>query len=170
MGTRKGTKRRGSALIEFTIAAVPVIFVTLSIIEMSLESWKFETMVYAIQVAARYACVHGRTCTRNSNTCTITVGNVATLINTQAPSLDPALLNVTLATHSGTAATCNPLSSCLSTATQFPSAIDNGVGYDVTITATYPMYNPLAMMWFGNSSKAGTSFTLGAVSKQTIVY
>src|ERR1019366_4410055 len=162
MGTGRGAKRRGSALIEFTIAAVPVIFVTLSIIEMSLESWKFETMVYAIEVAARYACAHGRTCTKNGNACTITVGNVATVINTQAPSLNPALLNVTLATHSGTAATCNPLNSCLSTATQFPSAIDNGVGYDITITATYPMHNPLPMMWFGNSSLAGHSFTLGA--------
>src|ERR1017187_10919473 len=78
MGTGRGAKRRGSALIEFTIAAVPVIFVTLSIIEMSLESWKFETMVYAIEVAARYACAHGRTCTKNGNACTITVGNVAT--------------------------------------------------------------------------------------------
>ena len=157
-------------MVEFLMAGIPVIFITMSIMEISLESWKFETMIYAIQVAARYACSHGRTCTKGTNTCTITVGNVATLINQQSPSLDPSLLDVTLATHSGTAATCNPLNSCLTSSTQFPSSIDNGVGFDVTITATYPMNNPFPMMWFGNASVAGRTYTLGAVTQQTIVY
>src|SRR5579863_7779113 len=118
--------RRGFGVIEFTMVAIPVIFLTTSIIEMSLESWKFHSMMYGIQVAARYACQHGRTCSKNTggasaNSCTIRVEDVANMISHQAPSLDPALLNVTLTTHSATT-TCNPLNSCFSTTTQFPDS------------------------------------------------
>src|SRR5579863_570165 len=104
--TRRG--QRGFAMLEFTIVAIPVIFATVSIVEMSLESWKFHSMAYAVEVAARYACQHGRTCTKNSNACTIEVENVANLIAAQAPSLDSSLLNVSLITHSQTIS-CNPL-------------------------------------------------------------
>ena len=168
--TSKRSRRSGSSLIEFTMAAVPLIFITISIVEMSLESWKYQTMIYAVQVATRYVAGHGRTCTKNGNTCTTNIGSVATLINTYAPSLDPGLLNVTFASNSGTAATCNPLNTCLTNATQYPSSIDNGVGLDITISATYPMNNPFPMMWFGNGSFNGQTHTLGAISRQTIVY
>jgi Flp pilus assembly protein TadG len=168
MGIRR-RHQRGFGVIEFTMAAVPLIFLTCSIVEMSLESWKFHTMAYAVEVAARYACQHGRTCSKNGNNCTIRVEDVANLISTQAPSLDPSLLNVTLTTHSATT-TCNPLNTCFSTITTFPSATDNGVGLDIKITATYPMKNPMPMFWFGSQGSSGSSFTLGATSRQTIVY
>jgi Flp pilus assembly protein TadG len=167
--------RRGFGMIEFTIVAIPVIFLTTSIIEMSLESWKFHSMMYAIQVADRYACQHGRTCTRNTggasaNSCTITVETVANMISQQAPSLDPSLLDVTLTTHS-TTTDCNPLNSCFSTSTTFPNSTDNGVGLPITIHATYPMYNPLPMFWFGvKGPTSGSTFTLGATTTQVIVY
>ena len=158
-------------MVEFTMVAVPMIVVTMSIIEMSLESWKFHSMAYAIEMADRYACAHGRTCTKNSNACTITVGNVTTVITRLAPALDTSKLNVSLITHNGaTTVTCNPVSTCLSSSTQFPNSSDNGVGADITIKATYPMGNPLVMMWFGSNGSAGPSFTLGATTRQTIVY
>ena len=161
--------RRGFGLIEFTIIAIPVMFLTVSIVEAALESWQFHSMAYAVEVATRYACNHGRTCTKNGNTCTITVGNVATLIKQQGPSLDPATLNVTLTTANA-AVTCNPLNSCLSNAAQFPSTIDNGVGLDITITATYQIRNPLPFLWPGSTASSGGTFTLGAKSRQNIVY
>jgi hypothetical protein len=160
---------RGFGVIEFTLAAIPIIFLTTSIIEMSLESWKFHSMVYGIEVADRYACAHGRTCSKNGNTCTIKVQDVANLISAQAPSLDPALLNVSLITHTATT-TCNPLNSCFSNTAQFPSSTDNGVGLDIKITATYPMNNPFPMLWFGSQGSSGSSFTLGATTRQNIVY
>jgi len=156
-------------MVEFTMVAVPMICVTTSIMEMSLESWKFASMSYAIEVAARYACTHGRTCTKSGNTCTIRVQDVATLISAQAPSLDSSKLNISLITNSATK-TCNPLSTCLTDTTQFPSSTDNGVGLDIKITATYPMNNPLPMIWFRSVSTSGGSFTLGATTRQTIVY
>ena len=168
-GTMRIKSRRGFGVIEFTMAAIPIIFLTTSIVEMSLESWKFHSMVYAIQVADRYACQHGVTCTKNGNTCTIEVETVANMISQQAPSLDPSLLDVTL-TANGATTTCNPLNSCFSTATQFPSASNNTVGLPITISATYPMHNPLPMLWFGSRGSSGSVFTLGATTTQLIVY
>ena len=82
----------------------------------------------------------------NGNTCTITVGNVATFFSTQAMALDASKVIVKMKDGSGTT-TCNPVSSCNSTATQFPSASYNSVGSDITITATYGVKSPLAMFW-----------------------
>jgi Flp pilus assembly protein TadG len=162
-------RKRGFALVEFTVVTIPLIFITTSIIEMSLESWKFESMSFAIQAAARYACAHGRTCTKSGNTCTIRVQDVVSVITSQAPSLNTSLLNVSLVTSSATK-TCNPISSCATDTTQFPNTTDNGVGSDIKITATYPMNNPLPFFWFGSGSQVGPNFTLGATTRQTIVY
>jgi len=180
---RSHKRRRGFAIVEFTICAVPIIFMTTSIIEMGLESWKFHSMVFAIDMAGRYAAGHGRTCTKNSNTCTIQVKDVAYVIASQAPGLDTSKLNVTLIPHTVSATVnctpintcttknCSPGATCTDNTAQFPSSTDNGVGLDITIKATYKMYNPLPMMWFGSSASSGaTSYTLGATTRQTIVY
>lgn len=167
-------------MVEFSIVAIPIIFLTTSIIEMGLESWKFHSMVYAIDQAARYASAHGRTCTKNGNTCTIQVKDVANYITNTAPALDTSRLNVTLTTHS-TSVSCTPLyncttqhcptnTTCTNNTAQFPSSNDNGVGLDITIQATYAMYNPIPMLWFGSSPSRGQDFTLGARTRQTIVY
>ena len=167
-------------MVEFAIVAIPIIFLTVSIMEMGLESWKFHSMVFAIDQAARYAAGHGRTCTKNGNTCTIQVKDVAYVITNQAPALDPSKLNVTLTTHSSSVS-CTPLSNCTTqncpasvtctnNTTQFPSSTDNGVGLDITIQATYTMYNPIPMLWFGSSASPGQTYTLGARTRQTIVY
>ena len=161
--------QRGSAILEFALVAIPVIYLTISVIELSLESWKFHSMAYAIEMAARYACAHGRTCSKNGNTCTIKVKDVANAISAQAPVLDSSLLDISLITNSATT-TCNPLNTCFTNSTQFPSSSDNGVGLDIKITATYPMYNPLSILWLGTSGSSGSYFTLGASTRQTILY
>jgi Flp pilus assembly protein TadG len=156
-------------MVEFVLLALPIIFLTISILEVSLLGWKYHSMAYAIELAGRYACTHGRTCTKNGNACTITVANVANLIAKQAPALDSSQLNVTLTTHASSV-TCNPLNSCFSNSSQFPNSTDNGVGLDVTITATYLMSNPLPMFWPGAVGTSGRAFTLGATSRQNIVF
>jgi hypothetical protein len=165
-----GKKRqRGIAFIEFTIVGVPIVFLTTSITEMSLESWNFHSMVYAIEVADRYACDHGRTCSKNGNTCTIRVQDVASLISHPAPGLDSSLMNVTLTTHS-TSTNCLPLNACFTNTTQFPSTTDNGVGLDIKISATCAMHNPVSMLWFGSAGTAIGTFTVGTTTRQNIVY
>jgi len=168
-GTGKNQQNRGFALIEFTLIAIPVIFLTISIIEASLAMWQYHTMAYAVELATRYAVIHGRGCTQNGNTCSITLGNVANVIANQSLALDPSKLNVSLTTHSGTT-TCNPLNTCLSSTTQFPSAVDNGLNLDITIAATYPISNPMPLLWPGSGASSIGTFTLGATSRQRILF
>jgi Flp pilus assembly protein TadG len=167
MSDFKRRNTRGVALIEFSLTTVPILLLGVSVFEMSLMSWRFHSMAYAVEVAGRYASMHGRDCTKNGNTCTITVANVASVISAQAPQLDSSLLNVTLTTHAA-AVTCNPLRSCFTNTAQFPNSVDNGVGLDITITATYPFATPLPVYWPGSSVPGNV--TLGATSRQNIVF
>jgi Flp pilus assembly protein TadG len=161
--------RRGDALIEFTLIGIPVIFVTISIIEASLAMWQFHSMSYTIETAARYAATHGRGCTKNGNTCSITVGGLTHLIANQAPPLDPSKLNITLTTDTTTRA-CHPINVCFSSTDMFPNATDNGVNLDIKIVATYPVSNPMPMFWPGSGAVAGATYTLGATTRQRIVF
>jgi Flp pilus assembly protein TadG len=160
---------RGNALIEFIFLGIPVIFITLSIIEASLAMWEFSSLSYTVSIATRFVVTHGRGCTKNGNTCSITVGNVANLLSSEAPALDPSKLNATLYTHA-TTTTCNPVNSCFSSTTQFPNSTDNGINLDVKIVATYPITNPLPMFWSGSGQVAGSGFTVSATSRQRILF
>jgi Flp pilus assembly protein TadG len=166
---KKTTRRGGFAMVEFTLVGIPPMFLTISIIEASIAMWQYHSMMYANEIVARYAAMHGYGCTQNGNTCTITVGAAAKMIANQAPSFDTSRLNVTLYTNSGNTA-CAPITSCYTSTTQFPSSSDNQVGYDVKFVASYPIYNPLPLMWPGAGQTAGGEFTLGSTTRQRIVF
>ena len=161
-------RRRGTELIEFTLLSIPVLFIGVSTIECAIGMWEYSSMENAVTVAARYAASHGASC-GSPNSCTITLGTVATLIANTAPALNPSRLTVTLTTNSGTT-TCNPLSSCESSTAQFPSSTDNAVGMDITIKATYKITNPLPMYWPPRVDTDDASRTLGATSRQRIQF
>ncbi len=103
----------------------------------SVDMWQFFTLSYAAGQTARYAALHGISCTQNSNACTITRAQVATFMEGQALALDPASTTMTLNDGSGLV-TCNPVGSCPSGSSQFPSTGYNAVGTNnVTVTASY---------------------------------
>jgi hypothetical protein len=145
-----------------------MIFITISIISMGIAMWQYETLAYATEMAARYVSMHGATCAQNGNTCTITVGNVATFFTSQAMALNAGSVNVTLTDGSGATA-CNPVNTCTSSTTQFPNASNNSVGSDVTITATYTLKNPVTMFW-PPAAIAANDYLAGARSRQAIVF
>ena len=160
--------RRGNALIEFTLLGVPLLFITISIVAVSIDMWEFHNLAYSVEQTARYVTVHGATCTQNTNSCTITVGNVATYFKTQALALDPTQVIVTITDGSGTT-TCNPVNSCTGSATQFPNPANNSVGSDVTIKATYILKNPVVLFWPPDIDSP-SDFTVGATSRQRIIF
>jgi Flp pilus assembly protein TadG len=164
----RNRRRSGQSLVEFTLMGIPMVFVTISVVYMSIGMWQFYSLAYASDMTARYVSVHGATCAQNGNTCTITVGNVATFFASQAMSLDTSKVIVKLTDGSGTT-TCSPLNGCTSTSTQFPSASYNSVGSDITITATYGVKSPLAMFWPPDVDWAH-DYTLGAKSRQRIMF
>ena len=160
--------RSGQALIEFSLIGIPMIFVTISIVDVSIDMWQYQSLAYAAEMTARYVSVHGATCSQNGNSCTITVGNVATFFTSQGMALNAASVNVTLTDGSGSTA-CDPLNTCNSSTTQFPNASYNSVGSDITISATYTLKNPIAM-FFPPSVDAAQDYVAGAKSRQRIMF
>ena len=141
--------RKGSALLEFTLVGIPLIFTLISIFEISRAMWNYHTLAFAMKEGTRYVVVHGFDCSDNGNTCSITVGQVAQRIKDYGVGLDPSQLNVTLTSRSNAAVNCNPLNSCLGNATAWPANPDNRQGQIITITGNLPFQSALAMFWPG---------------------
>jgi hypothetical protein len=132
--------------------------------------WQYHTMAETVQVAARYVVTHGESCSQNGNSCSITVANIATSMESTGVGLNPANLNVSLIGSQNTV-TCNPITSCLNNSTVFPEGTDGAVGNDIQVTASYPMNNPFAIFWPGAANvSAPTNASLGANSIQRIMF
>jgi Flp pilus assembly protein TadG len=167
MKEMRHSRRGGNTLIEFSLLGIPIIFMTISIVAMSINMWVFHNLAYATQATARYVTTHGYNCTVSNNSCAVTLGTVAQYFSTQALALDPAKVNVTFTDSSATS--CSPLNTCTSSTSQFPATGANAIGSDIKITATYLLKNPIAMYWPPDRDQA-TDFTVGATSKQRIVF
>ena len=119
--TRKNRRRSpGQALVEFTLVGIPIIFVLISIFEVSRGMWLYHTLAYSAKVGVRYASVHGINCIgsavnpklQNPNDCAVkmgpadTQGTVAYVIRQAAVGLDPTKTTITFI-DSGIPVTCN---------------------------------------------------------------
>ena len=160
--------RRGNTLIEFTLLGIPMIFIMVSVVSVSIDMWQFLDLPYCVEETARYVTTHGQGCSQNGSNCLITVGNVAAFFESQTAALDPSQVNVTLTDGSGST-NCNPVSACGASSAQFPNAGYNSPGSDVKVQATYVLKNPIAMFW--PPDKDGShDFTVGATSRQRIMF
>lgn len=162
-------RQRGSMLLEFVLTGIPVIFLTISIFEVSMTMWLYHTMAETVQTAGRYIVTHGQSCTQNGNSCSITVANIATSMESTGVGLDPSKLNVSLIGAANTV-TCNPLNTCTSSSTVFPEGSDGAAGNNIQVTASYPMANPFVMFWPGAASVSSGNITLAANSIQRIMF
>ena len=105
---RNQRKRLGQTLVEFTFVGIPIIFILISIFEVSRGMWIYHTLAYAAKVGARYASVHGINCIgntvntslQNPNNCAVNLGpasapsagaapSIAYMIRQAAVGLDP---------------------------------------------------------------------------------
>jgi Flp pilus assembly protein TadG len=160
-------RRSGQSVIEFTLLGIPMLFITIAVVSMSIDMWQYHTLAYATEITARMVSVHGATC-GTPNTCTIQVGDVAKFFAAHAIALDAGTVIVKMTDSSGTT-TCNPVNSCNTNTAQFPASSANGVGSDITITATYTLKNPFGMFWPPDAD-AAHDYTGGAMSRQRIVF
>jgi Flp pilus assembly protein TadG len=165
------SKRSGSAAIEFTLVGIPLVFALISIVEMSRGMWLYFSQTNAVREAVRYVVVRGSDCLVNSNTCSVTVEDVANTLLTAGIGLVSSDWNVTLISSSGlNNVSCRPLSSCLSNTTTWPPAADASVGSNVAISASYPFTSALAMFWPGAKAVTFGSYNLPAYSRQGIQF
>src|ERR1051325_3615801 len=104
--------RRGSALVEFSLAGIASLTMLLSTLQLCIGMWQYHTIAYGVQEAARYASVHGRGCVTGTTTCGITVADIATRFRQSSPGLAATSVSLTLTTDSGAQTACSPVSSC----------------------------------------------------------
>jgi hypothetical protein len=155
----------GNAVIEFTLVGIPMMFVLISIFEMSRGMWMYQTLSAGVKAASRYSIVHGRNCDIAPNACPSTVQSVATALRNNGPGLLPEEVMVTLSTVTaggaptgGTQISSTSLQTLLTDTRRWPDSPGNDPGMMVSITATVPFRSALAFFWPGSGG-----FTFGAI-------
>jgi Flp pilus assembly protein TadG len=156
-------------MIEFALVGPVLLLIPVSLFQICLAMWNYEALAFAVREGARYIATKGQGCSFGTNSCAVTVGNVATDIATAAVGLAPGQLNITLsASGGGSSVTCNPLNSCYNNSTTWPPSTGNTEGSStVTVTGYYPL-----VLFFmprqGNVSSS--SGNLQASSQQVIQF
>src|SRR4051812_32726130 len=110
---KRKQRQRGSAMVEFATAGVASTLLLISTFQLAMIMWNYHTLAFAIHETTRYSAVRGYGCTRPGNTCSVTLGTLATKIQSLGIGLPSNVVNVTFTTQSGAATTCNPLNTCL---------------------------------------------------------
>lgn len=161
--------QRGATTLEWVFVGIPIMFVLISVIEISRGMWYYHTLAYAVKEGVRYASVHGVDCNgfnqsgAINNNCTTTVqgqtfnsGTIAAVAQViQSAGIGLDLDNTQLTFISGgnpeqlsNGLTSDSLSDCLTNGTQWPAPGD--VGTPIEIDITTPFNSALAMFWPGS--------------------
>jgi hypothetical protein len=176
---RRNRERGGSSLIEFVLVGIPVVFVLISTFEIARGMWTYQTLCYAVKRGVRYATVHGWNCGQNGNTCNVTVGQIATVMQNASLGLDTSKISLTFTPNSGSAVSCTmspvpPATSgdCLSNTTVWPPSSASAPGTPISISATYPFNSMISMFWPGarGGSMQFASVNFGASSNDLMQF
>jgi len=149
---RRYHRSGGNALVEFTLAGIPLIFVLVSIFQISIGMWLYHSLAFAVSEGTRYTIVHGINCAQNGNNYCVTVSKIGAVINGAAPGLDPNQMTVTLTPYSGSATTdtlANLMTGSTYSTTTWPPSGANAIGEPVTISVLYPFNSVVSMFWPG---------------------
>jgi hypothetical protein len=167
-------------MVEFVFAGIASAVLMLSTVQVAIAMWNYHTLAYAVHETNRYISSHGRDCELGGNSCTITVATVVSKLETNAIGLAPANISLTLTPNSGSgdAVTCNPITTCSSSSTQWPpiTSMDNWATQPPssptysTIKATYTFNSAIVALWFGWKGKNITSVTLTSQSQVPMLF
>jgi Flp pilus assembly protein TadG len=169
-------------MVEFALVGIPLIFILISIFEISRGMWMYETVAHAVRDGARYAAVHGQDCATVPNSCAVNISDIAAVIKNAGAGLDPDQFTVTISTAVGTATLATTGASTLTALgtntsgfsgwTYVPagggSASATGPGNDVIVSGQFPFKSALAMFWPGGGKVTFSIVNLGATSRERI--
>jgi hypothetical protein len=103
--------RRGQTMLEFTLVGIPLMFVLISIFEISRGMWTYHTMAFAVKDGVRFASVHGINCINTTgsggsdpNNCATTIAVIAQKIRDAGVIFDPTQTALTFFPGDGGAA------------------------------------------------------------------
>ena len=180
-------KQRGQAMLEFTLVGIPLMFVLISIFEISRGMWMYHTMAFAVKDGVRFASVHGINCINTTgsggsdpNFCQKTIADIAAQIQGSAVIFDPTQTTLTFFPGDGGVAstTCTMVGPGAGGCPQFTAnawpptgAGDlNSIGRPIRIDVTAPFRSALSMFWPGSRPVNFGTFNLGASSTDYIQY
>jgi len=183
---RDRRREGGNQTLEFTLVGIPLLFILFGVANMSFAMLTLHTLQEACEQGARYAATRGSTCSSGTNTCGVTVGQIAGVISKAAAGISPASLIVTLTVCAAGSSyatcspvnspvnqvSCNPLTSCSGSSTAWPSSSNNTAGsYDVIVSADCTVASPIFMYWpSGGPAVKTQSSTFHAYSRQELVF
>jgi hypothetical protein len=90
---RSRKSQRGSTLVEMAFVGIPMIFLIISLFEISRGMWIYTTLSYAARESTRYISMHGQNCQLQN--CGVTPAQLGTYIENVAAGLDPTKVTVT---------------------------------------------------------------------------
>lgn len=175
--------RRGSALLEFAFTGVPLMFMWLSTVQISLGMWHYHTMQYAVKATGSYLAQHGSDCA-SPNTCQATIESMAGVMKTNSIGIPATQLHMTFNAVSSSdhktvtnTVTCTltnatvPANGCDQNSTTWPPSGSSTPGSEFEIQAEF-QWSPAIGMVAPGSGGAVTfgSFWLPAYTHQVIVF
>lgn len=170
-------KRRGSAILEFTLTGIPLMFIWISIMQMAIGMWQYHTLQYAVKVTGSYIAVHGSDCSSSGNTCSIQIQNAAQVLSNYLNGMPNSAVSVTFnalgTDHSTVKSTVScTLNNCLTNTTAWPPSGYNTPGTDIQVQAEYQFNSALSMVIpapSGGVVKFGSAWFPG-FTQQTILF
>jgi Flp pilus assembly protein TadG len=187
----RARRQRGATTVEMTLVGIPIIFILISVFEISRGMWMYHTLSYSVRNGVRTAVVHGINCINHldvPNNCPKTINDIATAIQQSAVGIDPGLAELTFTPGSAGAGSTScylatpvgtppygALSNC-STYSTLPWPPDdgngtyNGVGKTVRIDIRTPFASALGMFWPGSKPVNFALMNLGATSTDYVQF
>jgi hypothetical protein len=165
-------RQRGSAMVEFTLVGIGLIFVLISIFEMARGMWIYHTLAHTSKEATRYLIVHGAECqARPGCSPGATLGALAGRMRYHGVGLLPDQLQVqvfrgtTKVVGGGGFATLQSLNG---STVLWDTAANRGQA--VRVVLRYPFRSALAMLWPTSGSVDFMVVNLGASSWDEIQF
>ena len=173
MSNRRRIFTRGNSMLEFTLVGIPLIFILITTFEMSRGMWSYQTLAYAVKSGTRYSIVHGKDCSIAQNSCTVTISQIAGIIQSAGVGLPANSVTLTFTDANGNATSC-VMSDCIAnyTSSTWPPSMANAPGQDLRISGVLPFYSAMAMFWPGAGRPMGMmpGVWLSADSRETVQY
>ena len=182
MSMMRRKRQRGSALLEFTLTGVPLIFMWISTVQLALGMWRYSSMQYAVKATGNYLAVHGAGCA-SPNTCTTTIASLASIVKTNTIGIPSTVLQMTfnsvsasdhttvLSTISCTLSNATtPSSGCDQNATTWPPSSNNSAGAEFEIQAGFQWSPAIGMVAPGSGAVNFGSFWLPSYTHQFILF
>ena len=172
------SRRRGSAILEFAVVGIALLFIWICIAQMAIGMWRYHTLQYAVKMASAYMATHGVDCGQSGNSCSITIANAAQVLQNAAVGIPPSTISVTftpyLSDHVTAAGSPYPvtctLNNCLTNTTAYPPSGYGSPGCDIRIQATYTFQSALALVVPGGGSTSFGTYSFMSDTQQTVMF